>query len=187
MIPRDVVVVVLRGLSFCLTPLQSGSVVVMVVIMMTPAVGAAVGLVFVMLAVMVHTVTIAVLVKVTVVMIDAVIKTVIMVAALIISLGWDGFLGVERGSFALWRRAVLPHLVDEEDFGHVVDDEHLSPVRDWLGLGTTEMNVHDEDGEGGGGCDHSHSGNVVLPLRRKERKELIVLGVLDKLVSKCIN
>lgn len=160
-------VVVLCGLSLGLTPLQSGSVVVMVVIMMTPNGGAAVGLVFVMFVVMVHTVAIAGLVRTM--------KMVIMVRALITGLGLDGFLRVERGSLAFWCGAVLPHLVDEEDFGHVVDDEHLSPVRDWLGLSTTEMNVHDEDGEGGGGCDHSHGGDVILPLRRKKRKGQILL------------
>lgn len=167
LIPPDVVVV-LCGLSLGLPPLQSGSMIVVVVIMMTPAGGAAVGLVFVMLVAVMHTVAIAVLVRITVVIIDAILKTVITVEGLIIGLGWDGFLGVKRGSLALWRGAVLPHLVDEEDLGHVVNDEHLSPVRDRFGLSTTEMNVHDEDGKGGGGCDHSHGGDVILPLRREE-------------------
>lgn len=152
LIPPDVVIV-LCGLSLPLTPLQSGSVVVVVVEVVTAAVGVAVGLAFVM----VHAVAVAVLVRVTFMMV--VVETVIMVAALIA----HGFLGVERGPLALRRGAVLPHLVDEEDFGHVVYDEHLSPVRDRLGLGATEMNVHDEDGERGGGCDHSHGGYVVLP------------------------
>lgn len=161
-VPPDMVVA-LRGFSLCLTPLQSGSIVVMVVKMMIPAVGSAVGLALVML---VNAVAIAVLVLVTVVMVDAVMKPVVLVAGLIA----HGFLGVQRGLLALWCGAVLPHLVDEEDFRHVVNDEHLGPVRDWLSLSTTEMNVHDEDGERGGSCDHSHGGNIVFPLGRKQRK-----------------
>lgn len=151
------------GVALCvslrLAPLQSGSVVVMVVVMVTAAVGVAIRLAFVRLVVMMHAVAIAVLVGVTVVVVDAVMETVIMVAVLIA----HGFLGVQRGPLTLRCSAVLPHLVDEEDFGHVVYDEHLSPVRDRLGLSTTEMNVHDEDGERGGGCDHSHGGYVVFP------------------------
>ncbi len=156
LIPPDVVVA-LCGLSLPLTPLQSGSVVVVVVEMVAAAVGVAVRLAFVTLVVMVHAVAVAVLVRVTFMMV--VMETFIVVAALIT----HGFLGVQRGPLALRRGAVLPNLVDEEDFGHVVYDEHLSPVRDRLGLGATEMNVHDEDGERGGRCDHSHGGYVVLP------------------------
>lgn len=74
-----------------------------------------------------------------------------------------GFLGVPWDAFALRCSTILPHLINEEYFGHVVDDEHLGPVRDRLGFGATEMNVHDEDGERGGGCDHSHGCNVVFP------------------------
>ena len=74
-----------------------------------------------------------------------------------------GFLGVQWGIRAFCCCAVLSHLVDKEYFGHVVYDEHFCPVGDWLGLSATEMNVHDEDGERGGGCDHSHGGYVVLP------------------------
>lgn len=37
---------------------------------------------------------------------------------------------------------------------------------DRFGLGTTEMDVHDEDGEGSGGSDHSHRGDVILPFKR---------------------
>lgn len=73
------------------------------------------------------------------------------------------FLGVQWVAVALWCSAILPHLIDKEYFGHVVDDEHLGPVRDRLGLRATEMNVHDEDGERGGGCDHSHCCDVILP------------------------
>ena len=160
------VVVALCGPLPCLTPLQSGCVVVVVVIMMVSAVGSAVHLAFVMLVAMVHAVAVAVLVRVTVVMVDGVVKIVVVVAALIA----HGLLGEKWGSLTLRRGAVLPHLIDKEDFGHVVNDEHLSPVRDWLGLSTTEMNVHDEDGERGGGCDHGHGGDIVFPLGRKQRK-----------------
>lgn len=109
-------------------------------------------------AVMMDAMAIAVLVLVTFMMVD-VMETVTEVCVLIT----HRFLGVQRGPLTLRCSAVLPHLVDEKYFGHVVYDEHLSPVRDRLGLSTTEMNVHDEDGERGGGCDHSHSGYVVLP------------------------
>lgn len=44
------------------------------------------------------------------------------------------------------RRAALADLIDEEDLGHVVDDEDFGPVRHRFGLGSAEMNVHDEDG-----------------------------------------
>lgn len=161
-VPPDVVVV-LCGLLPRLTSLQPGSVIVVIVIMMSPVVGASICLVFMMLVAMVLAVTVAVLVSVRVVMIGGVMETFIVVAALVAGLAWEGFLRIQRGLFTLWCSAVLPHLVNKEDFGHVVDDEHLSPVRDWLGLSTTEMNVHDEDCEGGGGCDHSHGGNVVFP------------------------
>lgn len=145
-IPPDVVVT-LCGLSHPLNPVNPRSVVVMV--------DADVRLVF---AVMTDAMAVAVLVLITVMMVD-VVETVIKVCALIT----HRLLGVQRGPLTLWCSAVLPHLVNEEYFGHVVYDEHLSPVRDRLGLSTTEMNVHDEDGERGGGCDHSHSGYVVLP------------------------
>lgn len=150
-------VVALCGLLLSLPPLQSGSVVGVVVVMVTGAAGVAVCLAFVMLVVMMQAVAVAVLVRVAVMVVVG--ETVIKVAALITY----GFLRVQRRPRTLRRSAVLPHLVDEEDFGHVVYDEHLSPVRDRLGLSTTEMNVHDEDGERGGGCDHSHGGYVVLP------------------------
>lgn len=104
---------------------------------MVVVVSVAVGLVS---AVMVDAMAVAVLVRGTFMVID-VMETVIKVCAHI-----AGFLRVQRGSLALRCCAVLPHLIDEEYFGHVVDDEHLSPVRDWLGFSTTEMNVHDEDG-----------------------------------------
>lgn len=60
------------------------------------------------------------------------------------------------------RRAALSDLVDEEDLGHVVDDEDFGPVRHRFGLRSTEMNVHDEDGQRSGRCDHSHRRYVVL-------------------------
>lgn len=152
------VLVALCGLSLPLTPLQSGGMVVMVVVVVMPAVGIAVCLVFVMFVVSMQTVAIAVLVLVVVMM---VVVTVIRVAVPVT----HGFLRVQRGPLALRCSAVLPHLIDEEDFGHVVYDEHLGPVRDWLGFSSTEMNVHDKDGERSGGCDHSHGGYVVLPWR----------------------
>lgn len=120
---------------------------------MIPTIGCTVRLALVML-VIVDTVAIAILVGVAVMVVHAVVKMVIA----------HGFLRIQGGPLTLWRSAVLSHLVDKKDFGHVVDDEHFGPVRDWLGLGTTEMNVHDEDGERGGRCDHSHGGNVVFPL-----------------------
>lgn len=168
-VPPDVVV------SLCgspLTPLQS----VVVVVMVLAAVGLAVRLTFLVPAVVMHAVAVAVLVRVALVMVD-VMEAVIVEGALLA----DGLLGPQRGPLALWRGAVLPHLVDEEDFGHVVYDEHLGPVRDRLGLGTTEMNVHDEDGERGGGCDHSHGGYVVLPWRRGPRKGHIYdMGIVNR-------
>lgn len=151
--PPDVVVA-LCGLSFPLAPLQSGSVVV---VMLTAVVGVSIRLAFVVLVVMIHAVAVAVLVRVAVVMVVA--EMVINMEAAVTV---HGLLGVQRGPLTLRRSAVLPHLVDEEDFGHVVYDEHFGPVRDRLGLSTTEMNVHDEDGERGGGCDHRHGGYVVL-------------------------
>lgn len=114
-------------------------------------VGVAVGLVFVM---MVYTMAIAVLV------------CVIQVWRII---HWR-LVWVQRGPVTLWRSAVLPHFVYKEYFGHVVNDEHLSPVRYRLGFSPTEMNVHDEDGEGGGGCDHGHGGNVVLAYTKGQRR-----------------
>lgn len=168
------VVVVLCELSLCLTPLQSGNVVVMVVVMMIPAVGSTVCPALVMLIVVVQAVAVAVLVQVAVMMVDPVMKKVL-VAAVIIA---NGLLWVQWGPFALGCRAVLPNLVDEENLGHVVDDEHFSPVRDWLGLSATEMNVHDEDGERSRGCDHSHGGDIVFPLGRKQRKRVFYEQVL---------
>lgn len=61
------------------------------------------------------------------------------------------------------RGTVLTHLINKENLGHVVNDEDFRPVGDWFGLCTTEVDVHDEDGERCGGCDHGHSGNIVLP------------------------
>lgn len=110
------------------------------------------------LVVMVDGMAVAELIWITFMVID-VMETVVKVSALFA----HGFLGVQRGLLGLRCHAVLSHLVDKEYFGHVVYDEHFCPVRDWLGLSATEMNVHDEDGERGGGCDHSHGGYVVLP------------------------
>lgn len=136
------VMVTLCGLSPYLTLLQSGGVVVMVIVVVMPAVtGIAVCLVFVMFVVMMQGLAIAVLVLFIVLKVEAVVVTVIRVAAPVT----QGFLWVQRGPLALWCGAVLPHLVDEADFGHVVYDEHFSPVRDWFGLSSTEMNVHDEN------------------------------------------
>lgn len=157
-IPPDVVVV-LSGLVLCLTPLQPGSLVTVVFVTVMPAFGAAICLSFFMAIVMMHAMTIAVLVCITVCIVEVIVEVVVMVAALIA----HGFFWIQRGPLALWRSAVFPNFIDKEDFGHVVDDEHLSPVRDWFGLSTAEMNVHDEDGERSGGCDHCHGGNVVLP------------------------
>lgn len=147
LVPPDVVVAL-----WCLplVPLQSGCMVVVVVIMVTAIVGVAVRLYFVMLVGVRHGVAVVVLVPIVVVMV---------VMEMVIA---GGLLGVQWGPLTRWSCAVLPHLVHKEDFGHVVDDEHLCPVRNRLGLSTTEMNVHDEDGERGGGCDHSHGGDVVL-------------------------
>lgn len=61
------------------------------------------------------------------------------------------------------RGAVLAHFINTENLGHIVNDEDFSPVGDWFSFCTTEMNVHDEDGERCGGCDHGHCGNIVLP------------------------
>lgn len=57
---------------------------------------------------------------------------------------------------------VLPHLVHTENLGHVVDDENFGPLGNWFGLSTTEVDVHNENGERCGGCDHGHGGNIVL-------------------------
>lgn len=156
-IPLDVVVA-LYGLSLPLSSIQFTGVVVMVVVTVMAAVCFAICLAFVMFVVMMPAVAVTVLVWVLFMMID-VMEAVIMVAGLIA----HGFLRVQWSPLVLWRGAVLPNLIDEEDFGHVVYDEHFSPVRNRLGLSTTEMNVHDEDGERGRGCDHSHCGYVVLP------------------------
>lgn len=58
---------------------------------------------------------------------------------------------------------VLPHLVHTENLGHVVNDEDFGPLGNWFGLSTTEVDVHNENGERCGGCDHGHGGNIVLP------------------------
>lgn len=139
-IPPDVVI--LSG-RFSLNPVHPRCVVVMVDV--------AVALVFVM---MMYAVAVTVLIRV------------IKVCSLIN----ERFLRVQRGPVTLWCSAVLPHLVHEEYFGHIVNDEHLGPVRHWLGLSSTEMNVHDKDGERGGGCDHCHGGYVVLPYTRGQRR-----------------
>lgn len=68
-----------------------------------------------------------------------------------------------RGGGGGYRGTVLAHLINKENLGHVVNNEDFCPVWDWLGLCTTEVDIHDEDGERCGGCDHGHSGNVVLP------------------------
>lgn len=70
---------------------------------------------------------------------------------------------------------VLTHLIHKENLGHVVNDKDFCPVRNWFGFCTTEMDVHDEDGESCGGCDHGHGGNIVLPCvtektEKKKRK-----------------
>lgn len=58
---------------------------------------------------------------------------------------------------------VLPHLVHTENLGHVVNDENFGPLGNGFGLSTTEVDVHNENGERCGGCDHCHGGNIVLP------------------------
>lgn len=158
------VAVALRGLCLRLAPLDPGGVVVVVVVMaMTLDVAVRLWGVFVffgaMLVLVMWAVAVAVPVRVTVRMVEGVAEAVVVVVALFA----HGFLGVQWGSLALRGGAVLPHLVDEEELGHVVYDEHSGPVRDGLGLSAAEMNVHDEDGERGGGCDHSHGGYVILP------------------------
>lgn len=105
---------------------------------------------------MVDTVAVAVLVRVTLMKVSEVMRRVIKVVA-------HGIFGIQWDAVALRCRAILPHLIDEEYFGHVVNDEHLGPVRDRLSLSTAEMNVHDENGERSGGCDHCHRCYVVLP------------------------
>lgn len=138
-IPADVLIAV----SVFLLPidsLESGRMVV--------PVGGAVGMV-------VDTVAITVLVGVTSMKVEVMGRVVEVIA--------HRFLRVQLDALALRCGAVLPHLIDEEYFGHVVDDEHLGPVRDRLGLGAAEMNVHDEDGERGGGGDHRHRCDVVFP------------------------
>lgn len=69
---------------------------------------------------------------------------------------------MEGTALALWRTTALTHLIHKKDLGHVADDEYLGPVRNRLGFCTTEVDVHDEDGEGRGSCDHGHSCYVVL-------------------------
>lgn len=126
-----------------LNPVHPRCVVVMV--------GVAVGLVFVM-------------------MMYAVVVTVLIRVVKVHSLIHERFIRVQQGPVTLWCSAVLPHLVHEEYFGHVVNDEHLGPVRHRLGLSSAEMNVHDKYGERGGGCDHRHGGYVVLPYTRGQRR-----------------
>lgn len=70
------------------------------------------------------------------------------------------------------RSTVLSHFIHEENLGHVVDDEHFSPVWNRFGLSTTEVNVHDEDGESSGGCDHGHGGYIVLPCAANQQKKI---------------
>lgn len=60
-------------------------------------------------------------------------------------------------------QAAGPHLADEADPGQEVEDEELRPLWDGPGLGAAVVNVHNEDGEGGGGGDHRHGSDVVLP------------------------
>lgn len=115
----------------------------MVVVMVTVAIGIAIRLLFVVV-VMMDAMAIAVLVQVTFLVVDVVEEVIKVCAPIAHRLLW-----VQQGLLTLWCSAVLPHFIDKEYFGHVVDDEDLSPVRDWLGLSTTEMNVHDEDSKRG--------------------------------------
>ena len=86
-----------------------------------------------------------------------------------------GEVGGRRGRGGGGGGAVLTHFINKENLGHVVDDEDFCPVGDWFGLCTTEVDVHDEDGERCGGCDHGHSGNVVLTCKKKKKKRLKIL------------
>lgn len=164
LLSRDVVVV-LHGLSIALASAQPGRVFVPVVVMVMAAVHAAVCLTFGML-VMLQAVAIAVLVRIAVVMVEAVVAAVIIVDAFIA----HGFLWVQGGPLTLRRGAVLPHFINKEDLRHVVDDQNFCPLRDRFGLGSTEMNVHDEDGKRRGCCDHCHGGDVVLPYKKKRKQ-----------------
>lgn len=161
-IPPDVVVA-LGVLSPPLPPLQSGGMVVVVVVMMTAAVGFAICLAFGMLCVIIPSVSIAVPVWFTGIMV--VMERVIKVTSHIA----HRFFRPQWGPLTFCCGAVFSHLIHKEYFRHVVDDEHLCPVRDWLGLGSTEMDVHDENGERGGSCNHCHGGDVVLSWRRGQR------------------
>lgn len=74
----------------------------------------------------------------------------------------------DRAMLAFRGSAVLPHLIHKEDLGHVVDDQDFGPVGDRFGLSTTKMNVHDEDRQRRGGCDHRHCRDVVLTYNRRK-------------------
>ena len=71
--------------------------------------------------------------------------------------GWSRFL-----FFRLGRHAVLPYFVDKEHPGHVLQDDLLGPLGYRLGVRATVVDVHDEDGQGGGGGYHCHRGDVIL-------------------------
>lgn len=59
--------------------------------------------------------------------------------------------------------AVLTYLIHKENLRHIVNDKDFGPVWNWFGLCTTEVDVHDEDGESCGSCYHGHGGNIVFP------------------------
>lgn len=89
-----------------------------------------------------------------------------------------GEVGGRRGRGGGGGGAVLTHFIHKENLGHVVDDEDFCPVGDWFGLRTAEVDVHDEDGERCGGCDHGHSGNVVLTCKNTDRSMLLEKKIL---------
>ena len=63
--------------------------------------------------------------------------------------------------------AVLADLVDEADPSQVVQDQAAGPLWDGACLGSTVVDVHDEDGQGRRRGDHRHGGNVILPWMKR--------------------
>lgn len=67
------------------------------------------------------------------------------------------------------RGAVLSNFIHKEDLRHVVYDEDFGPLRNWLGFSSTEMYVHNEDGQCSRGCYHGHCSNVVFSCGQKPK------------------
>jgi len=162
LVPPDVMVAVVvfpRGPPALLTAPPGGVLVVVVVVVVVVLLSLLL-LLLLLLALAAVSVGLVVGVLLGGVPVAAAVRLVVVATVVLLA---HGLVGGERRPLALRGEAVLAHLVHEQDLGHVVDDDHLGPVGHGLGLRAAEVDVHDEDGERGGGGDHGHGGDVVLP------------------------